>query len=156
MIQDGLGTLSLTAAEKRRAADRRRWTGDRREAQNKIRKERMRELNTRQPWLYHLKRAKRRAREKGLEFALCEEWARQRWTGVCEVTGLPFKLDNGLRDSWVFSPSIDRVNQRGGYTPENCRFVLFGVNGLRANGSDDEMLVVAMAIVKRLNSNSLA
>jgi hypothetical protein len=52
------------------------------------------------------------------------------------VTAVPFRL--GCDRPSPFSASVDRINQRLGYTPENSRVVAYGYNVIRLNGSDAE------------------
>jgi len=117
--------------------------------------ERDKELNTalRQkaratsPWVGMVKSARIRSREIGLDFDLTEEWARDQWTGKCEVTGIAFDLVNGTIKERMRSPSIDRIDNNRGYTKDNVRFVLWAVNAIKGTGTDAEMLEVAKAIV---------
>jgi hypothetical protein len=93
---------------------------------------------------YLLKGARGRAVSKGLPFDLTEEWARERWTGHCEVTG--FKFEPRVGGQWTRSPSLDRIQPMLGYLKGNCRFVLSAVNSLKGSGSNEEMFVIAKAI----------
>lgn len=63
----------------------------------------------------------------------------------CAVSGLPFVFE-GLN---CYSPSIDRINNDRGYTPTNCRIVLYSVNSLKSVGTDVDMVTIAKAIVAR-------
>jgi hypothetical protein len=100
------------------------------------------------PWRELLHAAKSRARLKKVTFSLTKEWAESRWTGRCELTGLEFKLGlNGVGPQ-VWSPSIDRIKPSLGYTPENCRFILLGVNIFKSSGTDEDMIFMAESIVK--------
>ena len=93
--------------------------------------------------------ARLRARKLGVEHNLTKEWVAKTWTGRCEVTGIAF----ALRSSTItaFSPSVDRVDNNKGYTQDNCRWVLFGVNAMKNVGSDADLLFIASAIVARSN-----
>jgi hypothetical protein len=63
---------------------------------------------------------------KGLECTLTTTWVEDRKrAGVCELSGLPFTQGSG-RDP--FLASIDRIDNAKGYTPDNCRMVLFCLN----------------------------
>lgn len=99
------------------------------------------------PWKAIVRSAFRRAMEKGLEFNLTVEWAKARWTGFCEVTGIPFVLTN--TKSGFYSPSIDRIEASKGYTQNNCRFALFSVNSFKGPGTDEDMRYVAQFLLKR-------
>lgn len=96
------------------------------------------------PFLYRA--ARFRAKKKSQPFDLTIEWARRRWTGRCELTGIPFETSTGA--AGPRSPSIDKIIPSIGYTMENCRFVLSAVNSLKGNGSDAEMLFVARRLVE--------
>jgi hypothetical protein len=45
-------------------------------------------------------------------------------------------------------PSLDRMRASEGYTRHNIRVVLLGVNGLRGSGTNEDMLLIAEAVVK--------
>lgn len=98
------------------------------------------------PWVKLVKGAIRRAKKRGLPFDLTEEWGKERWTGFCEVTKIPFAPRKGAPSS-IFSPSVDRIVPTKGYTKDNCRFVLLGVNGLKHDGTDEAMYFVAEALM---------
>lgn len=99
------------------------------------------------PWCKLVIAAKGRAAKRGLPYDLTFEWAEGRWTGFCEVSGIPFQPRYGANHG-IFSPSIDRIESSKGYTQDNVRFVLMGVNGLKIDGTDAEMYFVAEAIAK--------
>jgi hypothetical protein len=103
---------------------------------------------TKRPWAYLLQSAKLRAKEKRWIFDLTDEWASARWTDCCEVSKLPFEGGKKGRGPHPLSPTIDRIDSSIGYTQENTRFVLWGVNALRGLGDDAEMYRIAEAIVK--------
>jgi len=97
-----------------------------------------------------LEMAKIRAVAKKLEFDLNIEWASKTWTGYCAVSGLAMNIEKKGGKISPTSPSIDRIDQEKGYTKDNCRFVLYGVNALRGNCCDVTMFFIARAIVKNL------
>jgi len=100
------------------------------------------------PWKPLLKSAYERSIKKKVPFALTPEWAEERWTGHCEITGIPFGI--GLRESGpkTFSPSIDRIVPALGYVPTNCRFVIWAVNAFKYDGTDEDMISIARAIIE--------
>jgi hypothetical protein len=98
------------------------------------------------PWGYLLISARNRAKEKGWPYELTDNWAKERWTGCCEITGLPFKV-NGKKGPHPFSPSVDRKDSSLGYTQENTRFILWGCNAIKGVGSDADMYKIAEALV---------
>lgn len=74
-----------------------------------------------------------RAKKKGLEFSLTEEWMLEKLRGgICEITGT--KLQYGARGfnerNRPWGPSIDRKDRSKGYTPENCQLVCWLYNPL--------------------------
>ena len=80
-----------------------------------------------------LRSARKRAKKRGLEFSLTAKWLFKRYTGVCEVTGVPM-----IPNSGPYAPSLDRIDSSGGYTRENTRIGCYGFNVLRSNRDDDE------------------
>lgn len=101
------------------------------------------------PWLNALRGSKQRAKRENIPFTLTKEWATERWTGKCEVTGIEFIL-SARNSPYLFSPSIDRIIPANGYTSSNARFVLHAVNALKGAGTDEDMLRIARAIVCNL------
>jgi hypothetical protein len=99
------------------------------------------------PWLNALRGSKQRAVKHNIPFTLTKEWAEARWTGRCEVTNIEFVLSD-KRSPYLFSPSLDRIIPTLGYTPENSRFVLHAVNALKGQGTDEDMLRIAKAIIE--------
>lgn len=73
--------------------------------------------------------ARKRANQKKLEFSLPEQWVRDRVdAGVCESSGLFFDMRSIGGRANPLAPSIDRVDSGKGYTPENCRVVVWLLN----------------------------
>lgn len=107
------------------------------------------------PWREIFFGTKQRAKVKNIEFALDQKWFAARWTGRCELTGLSFS-DPASRTGHKnkhFSPSVDRIDPKGGYTKDNCRIVLWAVNCLKQDGVDEIMYDIAQALIKnRRNS----
>lgn len=91
--------------------------------------------------------AKSRSIKNGHEFDLTLEWAHARWTGKCELSGLPFDWSKPLLHA--FSPSIDRINPLKGYTQDNCRFILQAINAFKGSWSDETMFAIASAMLER-------
>ena len=98
------------------------------------------------PQLALVSYARKRARKKGLEFSLTKEWALDRWTGCCEITGI--KFEKGAAGGENFSASIDRKDSRKGYTPDNCRFIAKGINTWKGRRTDKQLVTLAYAIVE--------
>lgn len=107
------------------------------------------ETRSKTPWKHILRSRFRDALKKGIPFELTAEWAAARWTGYCELSGIPFDLTNTVVG--FYSPSIDKIDPEEGYLPDNCRFVLFSVNGFKSVGTDDDVLSVALALVENMS-----
>lgn len=79
-----------------------------------------------------LMRAKRIDKTCDLDY----EWLYARFSeGHCEVTGIPFVFQQNGRPH-RYSPSIDRIDAKKGYTKDNCRAVVWILN--RAKGEDSD------------------
>ena len=124
---------------------RHRNTPERRE----VEKLRSRSARAERPYLMLLSEAKRRAKANGLPYDLTRQWAELRWTGHCEVSGIPFRRSPGKGGPSYYSPTIDRIDPKLGYVLGNCRFILNAINVFKGRQGDAEMLQVAAAIVER-------
>jgi hypothetical protein len=71
-----------------------------------------------------------RAKAAGLSFDLDkEDIIRRVASGRCEMTGIKFIVGFGTKKNKNFyNPSIDRIDSNGGYTRDNVRVVLYGLN----------------------------
>lgn len=85
--------------------------------------------------------AKWRAAKRDLPFALPEDWKAEVTT--CELCGLPFVLKDPM-----YAASIDRIDNALGYTPDNCRLILRGLNVFKNKHADETMMTVARALVE--------
>jgi hypothetical protein len=105
---------------------------------------------TKAPYYMIIKGAQWRARKKGLDHDLTVEWARSKWTGKCELTGIDFHIEYGSsgKGGKPRSPSLDRVDNTKGYTQGNCRFILQAVNMLKGTGTEDEMDEIVDALYR--------
>ena len=132
------------------AARKAHWASIAPEIRSRAARVRRADHRKRVPWSVLLKAAEWRARKKGIPFELTNEWAAERWTGFCEVTGIPFVIkDRGEPGPKFWSPSIDQITPRAGYTPANCRFVLWAVNAFKGDGTDADMMLVAECILNK-------
>jgi hypothetical protein len=93
-----------------------------------------------QPWLVMLSAARRRAAGRNEECELDREWFESRWTGRCELTGMEFGIEH-------MAASVDRLDHTKGYTKANCRIVLFCINALRGQMTDQQMREVARRLL---------
>lgn len=101
------------------------------------------------PWLNAFRGSKQRAKIRNTPFTITREWCEARWTGRCEVTDIEFILST-KRSPYLFSPSLDQIIPGLGYTPENSRFVLHAVNALKGEGTDEDMRLIARAVIAQL------
>jgi hypothetical protein len=65
----------------------------------------------------------------------------------CPISRLPFWCGSTVAYGRTI-PSLDRMQANRGYTRSNIRVVLLGVNGLRGGGTNEDMLLIARAVVK--------
>jgi len=62
----------------------------------------------------------------------------------CPVLGIPLAKDNTSQQD--NSPSIDRIDHRGGYTPDNIQIVSWRCNNLKKDGTLEEFEAIIQYI----------
>jgi uncharacterized CHY-type Zn-finger protein len=74
--------------------------------------------------------SKDRSEKNGLICDIDAEWVKEKLSGKCELTGMPFDFESGKKMGRFnpFSPSIDRIIPGSHYTKENCRMILTALN----------------------------
>ena len=92
--------------------------------------------------------AKRRGKRFN-EFDLDRKWVDEKLsTGRCEVTGICFEFSDQDHQANFFMPSIDRIDSSKGYTKKNSRLVVWGYNRAKGEHTDNEVLMLAYAVLK--------
>ena len=93
--------------------------------------------------------ARDRARRAELPFELDKGWLKPKLRhGLCELSWLSFqRIALGNYRTHPYAPSIDRKIPELGYTKENCRLVLFGLNRAMSDWGEDILFDIASAFV---------
>lgn len=81
-----------------------------------------------------MRKAKRHAKEAGMEFNLTKE--NIRIPTHCPILGIPIIF--GLNKCCDNSPSIDRFDSSKGYIPDNVNVISWRANRLKNNGNLSE------------------
>ena len=99
--------------------------------------------------------ARVRCRKKGITFDLdgfSEELQRRIDLGACEISGIPFDLSPGRKPT---SPSLDRKNPAGGYTPNNVRVICHALNAALGDWGEDALAPIMMGWLAKRNAINL-
>ena len=96
--------------------------------------------------------AKRRS-EQYSEFDISSEWIEQKLIqGYCEITKIPFDFyPHTIYNKNPYAPSIDRKDSTKGYTKENVRIVLWQVNLMRGEMTDEEVSVICKKFIEGMS-----
>lgn len=99
-----------------------------------------------------LRGARTRARMNGYEYVLSEQWCLEqlfRQGGRCALTGMRFSVaGTGMRGRDPYCPSLDRIDNSKGYTPENTRIVILAINIMLADWGED----VFQTVIRRYSA----
>lgn len=97
---------------------------------------------------------RRRAKAAGMEFSLTVEWLLANAPEVCPALGE--RLDYGARRSHSFAAAVDRIDNDGGYTPDNCWVISMLANRIKSNASHEQILAVGAALQAVVTLRGLA
>lgn len=92
-----------------------------------------------------------RCKSKNLDCDITAEWVLKKWEdteGCCERTGIPFVL-RSKGNAECFSPSIDRVDPKKGYTVDNCQLVIWMYNAAKGQGTDDDVKYFCKKVLEK-------
>ena len=89
--------------------------------------------------------AKERAGKAGLPVTITYEWIKARLDlGWCQATGLAFDF-SAANGRWMrrLAPSLDRIDNAQGYTPENTQVVVWHYNCAKGHWTEEDFLDLA-------------
>lgn len=102
---------------------------------------------------YQLYSFKRRAEIRELDFDLDEEYIKNLFEdeqkNKCAVTGVPIKIKNKNEETLLYSTaSLDRIDSSKGYVKGNVQWVLLGINYMKMDASNLELIKTLDLIIK--------
>ena len=102
-----------------------------------------------------LSSARDRSKKNGLEIDIDREWVEQHLEPMkCEATGVDLILDiDKSVTHTAFRPSIDRIDNNGGYTKDNCRITSVIYNKAKSDYTDGDVLKMAVSLVRKESNN---
>ena len=81
-----------------------------------------------------------------MPFDLDVEWVIERLeAGICQLSGKPFDLSESRGFA---TPSLDKINPKDGYTKQNTRVILFGLNAALGTWGEEKLFDAVMASIK--------
>jgi len=92
------------------------------------------------------KKARGRARKKGMEFNLTPEFLLELWNlqdGKCFYSG----IDMTYNRNDLYTVSVDRVDSNKGYTQDNVVLACWGVNSMKNSYTREEFIALCQAVV---------
>ena len=77
--------------------------------------------------------------------------------GVCEATGFTFQYAKSEKGGITpFSPSVDRINSKDGYTEQNIQMVCSIYNIGKSHHDETDFIAMCMAVAERNATNNKA
>lgn len=96
--------------------------------------------------------ARKRAKEKKLEFNITKEFLNTIWNWKCPVLDIEYKFFNG-HDHYSM-PSLDRKDNTKGYIQGNVRIISYRANTLKKDGNLEEFEKILKYMEENLPKNS--
>jgi glycerophosphoryl diester phosphodiesterase len=95
-----------------------------------------------------------RAKQKGLEHSITKEWLDEKTKeNKCELTNIEYNYDTTIQRN-PYGPSIDRIDVSKGYTPNNCRVVIWAVNAGLGHYSEKDLYIICKEYLKVLDKSN--
>lgn len=105
------------------------------------------DIKNEEPWRLAVRRARNRAREKGLEFDIDDGYIKSIWREDCPVLGIPLYAANfrsGMKRGQAKarpqdnSPTLDRIDSSKGYVKGNIIVMSYRANMIKNCGTLEE------------------
>lgn len=109
---------------------------------------RLRDNRLNNPEKYMWRNAKYRAKISGIEFSISVDDIVI--PSHCPIFGCPMILNTGRRNA----PSLDRIDPKKGYTPDNIQVISNLANTMKNNATLDELLAFARWVIANYQSQA--
>ena len=96
-------------------------------------------------------RARNRCKTSGRVFDI--EVADIKIPRLCPYLGVELIPHQGTSGGKPYSPSLDRINNEGGYTKDNIQVISHLANQMKANASPEELVKFAKSILLRFGTD---
>lgn len=95
--------------------------------------------------------AKNRAKKKKIAFSIdLDSVFSAIGSGICQMSGVPFSYATGDRyNRNPFAPSIDRIKNFDGYTPENTQIIINMLNYGKGDSEQIDFIAMCCAVAER-------
>jgi hypothetical protein len=110
-------------------------------------KNRYRHVNRKEDADYRASSLVRAAKQRSDDVTITVSWVADKIAqGKCEVTGIPFDM-SPHKPARSFTPSLDRIDPKRGYHPDNVQVVCWIYNRAKGVNSAADVLTLAKALV---------